>query len=87
MLVECWASVVDGGPTLNQKWLNVSCLVGMHQAPFSDTPFVILNQYIQRSTNQTLNTQQVIVEGLHHVVRNNIIETQHDSIIYSPFHY
>ena len=28
LLDQCWASVVDGGPTLNQQWLNVSCLVG-----------------------------------------------------------
>ena len=26
--VQCWASVVDGGPTLNQQWLNVSSLLG-----------------------------------------------------------
>ena len=24
MLVQCWASVVDGGPTLNRHWVNVS---------------------------------------------------------------
>ena len=28
MLVQCWADVVDGGPTLNQHWFNVSCLLG-----------------------------------------------------------
>ena len=27
LLVQCWASVVDGGPTLNQHWDNVSCLL------------------------------------------------------------
>ena len=27
VLVECWASVVDGGPTFNQQWVNVSCLL------------------------------------------------------------
>ena len=27
--VKCWASVVDGGPTLNQHWVNVSCLLWM----------------------------------------------------------
>ena len=26
MLVECWASVEDYGPTFNQYWFNVSCL-------------------------------------------------------------
>ena len=29
MLVQCWASVEDGGPTLNQRWVDVSCLLGM----------------------------------------------------------
>ena len=28
MLVWCWASVADGGPTLNQHWHNVSCILG-----------------------------------------------------------
>ena len=28
MLVLRWSSVVDGGPLLNQHWLNVSCLLG-----------------------------------------------------------
>ena len=28
LLVHCWASVVNGGPTLNQQWPNVSCLLG-----------------------------------------------------------
>ena len=33
MLVYCWASVVDDGPTLNQHWLNVSCLLGIARIP------------------------------------------------------
>ena len=28
MLVQGWASVVDSGATLNQQWVNVSCLLG-----------------------------------------------------------
>ena len=28
LLVQCWASVVDGGPTLDQHWFDVSCLLG-----------------------------------------------------------
>ena len=27
-LCECWASVADGGPTFNRRWVNVSCLLG-----------------------------------------------------------
>ena len=28
MLIQSWASVADGGPTLNQHWANVPCLLG-----------------------------------------------------------
>ena len=28
MLVQCWASVADSGPTLNQHWRTVSSLLG-----------------------------------------------------------
>ena len=28
MLVWCWATVCDAGPTWNQHWLNMSCLLG-----------------------------------------------------------
>ena len=31
MLFQCWASVVDGGPTLKQHWVNASCLLGRAQ--------------------------------------------------------
>ena len=27
--VQCWASAVDGGPTLNQCWVNVPLLAGL----------------------------------------------------------
>ena len=27
-LTQCWASVADGGPTLNGHLVNVSCLLG-----------------------------------------------------------
>ena len=28
MLFQCWASVVDDGPTLKQHWFNALCLLG-----------------------------------------------------------
>ena len=28
MLDQCWANVVDGGPTLVQLWIDVLCLLG-----------------------------------------------------------
>ena len=30
ILVDCWASAADSGPTLNQHCFNVSCLLGSH---------------------------------------------------------
>ena len=30
MLFKCWASVKDGGPTLEQQWVNSPCLLGVH---------------------------------------------------------
>ena len=33
MLVYCWASVADGGPTLKQHWFNVSFLLGRPRKP------------------------------------------------------
>ena len=27
--VQCWASAVDSGPTLNQCWVNLPLLVGL----------------------------------------------------------
>ena len=34
MLDQCWANVVDGGPTLVQHWVDVSCLLSMHRDIF-----------------------------------------------------
>ena len=36
MLVQCWASVEDGGPTLNQHWVDVSCLLGARLAMWAN---------------------------------------------------
>ena len=29
LLFQCWVSVVDGGPTIKQQWLNISCYKGI----------------------------------------------------------
>ena len=34
MFDQCWAEVVDGGPTLVQHLYYVSCLLGYHAMPF-----------------------------------------------------
>ena len=33
MLFRCWANVADGGPTLKQHWVNVSCSLGVQKSP------------------------------------------------------
>ena len=33
MLVQCWFTVYDAGPTLNRQWDNVSCLLGLMNLP------------------------------------------------------
>ena len=35
LLVQCWASVADDGPTLNQHWAGVSCLRACHTLAIS----------------------------------------------------
>ena len=29
LLVQCWLTVYDVGPTLNQHWINASCLLSI----------------------------------------------------------
>ena len=40
MLFQFWASVEDGGPTLQQHWMNVSCLPGNARAVHTSTLLV-----------------------------------------------
>ena len=42
MLVQCWTSVVDGDPTLDQHWIDVSCLLGYHHL---NVPFLFLEKF------------------------------------------
>ena len=53
MLVECWASVVDAGPTLNQHWFKVLCLRGYSKSkqmlPFGFAlPYILVAEPCQR---------------------------------------
>ena len=32
-LVYCWVNVVDGGQAVNQRWVNVSCMMGITTHP------------------------------------------------------
>ena len=48
MLVYCWASVEDAGPTLNQRWVNISCWLNVAQTIYiyklGLDPFLLLTQ-------------------------------------------
>ena len=33
-LVQCWADVVDGGTTLSQHWVSLSCLLGIDSSMY-----------------------------------------------------
>ena len=37
MLAHCWPAVVDGGPAVNQHWVNISCLLGWSHRPAART--------------------------------------------------
>ena len=36
-LVSCWPTVYDVGPTVNQRWANVTCLLGRVRVYFAET--------------------------------------------------
>ena len=36
MLDQCWPNVLDGGPTLAQHWIDVSCLLGQYLTSVDD---------------------------------------------------
>ena len=43
MLIQCWASVADDGPTLYQHWMNVSCLLAKSRSRPHDLSIVSSN--------------------------------------------
>ena len=53
MLVRSWADIVDGGPTLNQHCVNVSCLLGSHQGSEAKTSLHLhANQNVESAASQ-----------------------------------
>ena len=49
MLFQCWATVVDGGPTLKQHCVHVSWLLGITNMPPILAPIVLLRQNVMTS--------------------------------------
>ena len=47
MLAQCWASVIDGGPTLGQHWFNGACFAGNY------LPWNITSQVRTHLTEET----------------------------------
>ena len=52
MLLWCWASVADGGPTLQQHWVSVLCLLGAR------CTFVAINLSLLRDLGAESNAAQ-----------------------------
>ena len=52
VLVWCWASVCEAGPTPNQHWLNVSCSQGWWDPCFPDE--AVISRQITRCIDQML---------------------------------
>ena len=50
VLVQCWASVVAGGPTLHQHWVDVSCLLGRS----AGQTFILVSNQQSRNDNAKL---------------------------------
>ena len=62
-MVQC-INVVDGGPTLNQQWLNVSCLLGLFYVAFC-TIMAISRQQETRSRDYALLLFRIISRVLY----------------------
>ena len=57
MLMECWASVEDGGPIFRQHWGNVSCLLGcIHVWTASHSLFVDETIRVSRTSRAVPST-------------------------------
>ena len=65
-LVYCWPSVVDGGPTVNQRWAHVSCLLGLPgiRPPHYKTPLeprrLICRSHVDKDVVNTLGVEYLI---------------------------
>ena len=66
-LVYCWPTVVDVGPTVNQRWANVSCLLGTRSVGRVLCGFLI-NSYMTQYT-ATHNIMIVIIWLWSYVLR------------------
>ena len=64
MLNWCWASVVDGGATSTQHWVNVSCLLGSHTAATYYTVTQCVDMMLTQRLRCWYNTIPALVQRL-----------------------
>ena len=64
MFYQCWANVVDDGPTLVKHWVDVSCLLGYLLAGKLGPRHVILSPWQRRCRQYLHNTWDSRVKGL-----------------------
>ena len=66
MLFKCWASVKDGGPTLEQHWVNASFLLGRLSFIVTSNRLVINDdwQTSVRLLNHNFPSRQLIRDAI-----------------------
>ena len=68
VLVQCWASVCDAGPTLNQLRVNVPCLLGteLRHGPDSHLRLSVFysSQYCQTDLSFFFEVQYILVHSI-----------------------
>ena len=65
---QCWSTVYAPGPTLDQHWLNVSCLLAMHLLPGPGKWICLTYLDTRGSSNKTrhrLSSSQSVVYASH----------------------
>ena len=60
MLEQCWADVVDGGPTLVQHWVDVLCLSGRLVFATSVSKVILMSRQ-RRSRWRDMNSALVVL--------------------------
>ena len=60
LFVECWSTVYDAGPALNQRWVKLSCLLGL-----STIHELLAQQTRDADTNVDLMLAIILDSGQH----------------------
>ena len=73
MLGQCWASVIDGEPTLVQHWVAVSCLLRWYldHLPTTSVDYLLLSAWLKRPSRREHWHLKWMSDELHLTLRRN----------------